>query len=529
MIDRVKAYLKRHWPRLRLRTILLMTLLFVAALPGVGAVFLRVYENTLVRQTESELVAQGAALVAAAEAAWPGRKSPAPARLRPQDYRPEPPRIDLNDSGILPERPAPTAVRAEISAKGRAVGRNLQPILTQTSRTTLASIQLLDGEARIIAGAQSGLSYAHLPEVQQALQGQTATVLRHNGSYHPRYSWEWLSRASDIRIHHVRPISINGQVEGVLLLSRSPRALFRGIYQDLGKILIGVGLIFAILVLLSGLLSKGIARPIERLSAATRQLALGRGQSLDPPPTAAIEIQALYRDFATMAEAIERRSRYLRDFAHAVSHEFKTPLAGIRGAVELLQDHHGTMAEEERQRFLANASADAERLSQLVSRLLDLARADMSRPEQDVETSLFPIITAVADALRRPRFDIHIDVSPTLAPVTAPAETIEAALTSIIENSIQAGATEARLTVTQTPHRVAIDVADNGPGIPDADRVRVFEPFFTSKRSKGGSGLGLSIARSLLDASNASLELIPSETGATFRILLLAKIGGELS
>src|SRR3546814_10814457 len=60
MIRAVKEWIKRRWPRLRLRTILFASLFFVAALPGVGAVFLRVYENTLVRQTEAELVAQGA-------------------------------------------------------------------------------------------------------------------------------------------------------------------------------------------------------------------------------------------------------------------------------------------------------------------------------------------------------------------------------------------------------------------------------------------------------------------------------------
>ena len=66
MIGAAKAWAKRHWPRLRLRTVLFITLFTVAAMPGVAAMFLRVYENTLVRQTEAELVAQGAALAATA-------------------------------------------------------------------------------------------------------------------------------------------------------------------------------------------------------------------------------------------------------------------------------------------------------------------------------------------------------------------------------------------------------------------------------------------------------------------------------
>ena len=99
----MKSWLKAHWPRLRLRTLLFATLFLVAALPGFGAVFLRVYENTLVRQTEAELIAQGAALSASAAASWPGA---VPVMPSPTDFRPELPRIDLNSTPVLPERPA---------------------------------------------------------------------------------------------------------------------------------------------------------------------------------------------------------------------------------------------------------------------------------------------------------------------------------------------------------------------------------------------------------------------------------------
>ena len=105
MIEALKARVKSRWPRLRLRTILFATLFFVAALPGAGAIFLRVYENTLVRQTEAELITQGAALVAAARADWPGAPPLLPAP--PDRFRPEPPRIDLNATPVLPPRPAP--------------------------------------------------------------------------------------------------------------------------------------------------------------------------------------------------------------------------------------------------------------------------------------------------------------------------------------------------------------------------------------------------------------------------------------
>jgi signal transduction histidine kinase len=517
MIGRLKRIAKRHWPRLRLRTILLLTFVFVAALPGVGAVFLRVYENTLVRQTEAELIAQGAALVAVAEAGWPGAAVPEARRLRPEDYRPEPPQIDLNATPILPERPAPRR-GGSVDPQAMAAAEPLAPIAIGTARTTLASIQLLDRTGVIVNGRLAGGSYADLPEVRAALAGHPTTVLRRNDSYRRQYPIEWLSRAADLRIHHARPVMVNGRPAAVILLSRTPQALFSGIYEDLGKIAFGVAAIFATLVVLSGLLSRGIARPIEELSDATRGLAEGAGGVPEPPATAAIEIQALYRDFAAMAEAIDRRSRYLKDFAHAVSHEFKTPLAGIRGAIELLQDHE--MEEPERRRFLANIAADAERLSQLVSRLLELARADMARPTGDVIERPALLLRRVAAGLERRGTRISVEAADDLPPAAVPESTLAAALASLVENSAQAGAAEIGIAARAEQGALLIEVCDDGPGIPEGDRERIFEPFFTSRRSSGGSGLGLPIVRSLLEASRGSVALLPSERGARFLIRL---------
>ncbi|MET0310342.1 MAG: HAMP domain-containing sensor histidine kinase [Sphingomonas sp.] len=513
MIAAIKQAIKARWPRMRLRTILFATLFFVAALPGFGAIFLRVYENTLVRQTEAELIAQSAALAATAQALWPG----APPELPdPRHFPPEPQRIDLNATPILPERPSPVAARPRDPA-GLEVANHMLPVAATTRQTTRASIILLDRAGNVLIGPQAG-NYAGLPEIRTALAGQPATTLRRNGDYRQVYRFEWLSRAAAIRVHHARPIIVNGRVVGVLLLSRSARALFKGLYEDRGKIALGILVIFGILVVLSGMLSRGIARPIEALSAATRAVSAG-GAMPAVPPTAAIEIQSLYVDFAAMAQAIDRRSRYLRDFAHAVSHEFKTPLAGIRGALELLRDHAGSMSEAERDRFLANADADAERLTLLVSRLLELARADMSQSIVLAHTPLTPIVSRIADAERSASFAITVRHSEPLS-AAAPADTIETVLAALIDNSRQAGGRVVTIALEGDDDDVSITVADDGPGIAEPDRARIFEPFFTTRRSDGGTGLGLPIVRSLLEAHGGSIALIESTEGTAFRIRL---------
>jgi signal transduction histidine kinase len=514
VIRALKEVAKRHWPALRLRTILFLSLLFVAALPGVGAVFLRVYENTLVQQTEAELIAEAAVLAAAYRAEWPQPLPPEPDLLDPQ-----PPTIDLNAMALLPAQPAAAATGQVAAPEARAAALKLGPVVREASRTTLAATRLLDARGIVVLGADDfRRSYGELPEVRAALAGRTSTVLRRRADYEPRYALEWLSRASSIRVHYTRPIAGGGRVIGVLMLSRSPRGLFVGIYQDRGKIAFGVLLIFATLVVLAGLLSRGISRPIDALAEATDNVARGRLTVPEPPPTAAVEIRSLYVNFAAMAARIERRSRYLRDFAAAVSHELKTPIAGIRGALELIEEHP-EMGEEDRARFLANARGDADRLSHLLRRLLDLARADMAAAPEDAASEVTAAVLKVADAHSGAGFAVEADISP-LPPVAAPEELLESVLETLVENSRQAGAKTVRIAARAEAARVRLTLSDDGPGVPQADHERIFEPFHTTRRSEGGSGLGLAIARSLLDACGGTIRSLRVNEGAAFELCL---------
>lgn len=518
MIGRAKILVKRYWPALRLRTLIFAILLFVAALPGFGALFLRVYENTLVRQTEAELVAQAVALAATAESLWPRASMPVDLRQGIPELRTMRTAIDLRTSEVLPERPRAVHTQTPASPEAVQAAKILAPILEATEQKTLASIQLIDRHGRIMAGYETGERYAGVPEVEAALRGEQRTVFRRNGGYQPRYSFEWLSRASALRLHHAHPIVVNGQVEGVLLLSRSPRALFRGLYEDRGKILIGVAVVFLLLVLLSGVLARAIVRPVEALSRATRDVAEGRGSVPPEPELSVVEIRQLYTDFRTMAESLERRSNYIRDFAASVSHEFKTPLAGIRGAIELIEDHGDAMRPKDRHTFLANMSADADRLSVLVGKLMELAKADMRVPHSASSTDLTPALSHIADSFRSTAFSIEVACPHDLPSARIEGTAFEAIATALIENSRQAGATSMRIAAVQDADTIRVDFIDNGPGIAEGDRDRVFSPFFTSKRDQGGSGLGLSIARALSVANDAELRLRPSDAGAAFRL-----------
>ncbi|MGE0667952.1 MAG: ATP-binding protein [Sphingomonadales bacterium] len=509
----LKAAIRRHWPRLRLRTILFGTLLFTAALPLVGAVFFRIYENTLVRQTESELIVQGAVMAAAFGDAISPRPAAGPgAPDEPEVFRPMQSQVSLSDVAILPDRPGPRPAGHAADPRAAAAATRIAPILFEATRTTLAGVRLLDRNGIVVAGRdETGLSLAHVPEVAAALVGRPSSSLRRKGGYEQRYPLEWLSRASAIRVFHAQPVYANGNVAGAVLLSRSPRSLFRGLYDDLDKLLLAGGLILAIVVGIAGLLGRSITRPVEHLAGAMGKVASGQRSVPETPATAAVEIRTLFDNFRDMEQRIDDRSTYIRDFAAAVSHEFKTPLTAIRGAIELLTEHGAEMDGAERARFLANIAADADRLNLLVSRLLELARADML--ESGPAESCRPLHIARA---------LGVSATGEDAEAAIPADALESILAGLIGNSRQHGA--AATVAVRGGERVTVDVADDGPGIPVEDRARIFEPFFTTRRSHGGTGLGLPIARSLLRAYGGTLELVPSERGALFRLTLLSSV-----
>ncbi len=528
MIAALRSLALRLWPVPRLRWLLFGTLLFVAALPGIAALGLRVYENALIRRTEAELTAQSAAIAASAALLWPGPA--APAQPEPQDdpresFDDSPTGVDLRSSPVLPERPAASTTPVRVDPTAEQVAQRIAPAIAETKRATLASILLLDRQGLLLNGRDRGMSLADVPEVRSALSGTPRTVLRHNDAYLRDTPLDWISRATSIRMHQARPIMVRDKVAGVVLVSRSPRALFRGMWEDRGKIALGVAAIFTLLLVLTGVLARAIVRPVERLSRASRALAQGRHAAPHRPTLEVREIGSLYDDFAAMSAAIARRSRYLRDFAAALSHEFKTPLAGLSGGIELLQDHGATMAEEERQRFLGNMAADAGRLSRLVSRLMELAQADMGRADPAARTELRPVLEQVAQGQQRDGFAITLALPTDLPPLAAEAGALEAILTTLAENARQAGASQLAIGATVLDGDVSIHLADNGPGIPEADRERVFDPFFTSKRAAGGTGLGLPIARALAENGQGQLELVPSEMGTTF-VLTLPAAGG---
>ncbi len=263
-------------------------------------------------------------------------------------------------------------------------------------------------------------------------------------------------------------------------------------------------------------LTRTITGPIDALIARTEEIARGGKAAIRPLESYGTrEIATLSQSFLDLAGKLVDRTEYVRSFAAHVSHELKSPLTAIRGAAELLRDDDvdQPMTRAQRLRFLDNIVADAERLDTLLLRLRELAQAEL--PVTKGETTIEDILAPLRE--RFPALDI-IGTGSTTVSFALPIEAAGIVFANLAENALQHGATRLDLTAIVSHQSVTLLVRDNGRGIADANREHIFQPFFSTRREHGGTGMGLGIIRSMLGAHGGTIELKGSVTGAEFEM-----------
>lgn len=509
---------------------------FVLTLGGLS--FVRVYDNQLIRQTETELLTQGAVVAEVyrsmlAEqvgtldygkprtAKWP---FPIPSD---DQLRPVLPSLRASDEPLPPDdRPPLSRVPGEPLAQD--VGQRLRPLLENVRAATLAGIRVVDVRGVVVSSSSAELIGATLGdrlEVQEALHGVPTSVLRRRHAEPEDTPLASLSRDTGIRVFVALPVLHGERVWGAVVLARTPMTFAKATYADRWN-LTATGLVLLGAVALMSLAAAALlGRPVRALVRQTRAIAASAPEGFEPVARPVVaELAELSESLAGMATALRDRNQYIRSFAANVSHEFKTPLASIQGAVELLRDSAEVMTPEQRARFLSNIDADAKRLTRLVQRLMELARAD-SMTARPAQVELAPLLTALstragAEGLAR------VDVGPVPEGLTVslPAEVMDDVLWQLVTNARQHGGEDVRVSLsveTNTEGSVRVVVRDTGRGISEANRALIFDAFFTTARERGGTGLGLTISQSMLRAFGAGLELLPArpaESGAAFAV-----------
>jgi two-component system OmpR family sensor kinase len=236
------------------------------------------------------------------------------------------------------------------------------------------------------------------------------------------------------------------------------------------------------------------------------------------------EVEELRTAFNTMLEHIDaslavraEAEQRLRRFVADASHELRTPLMSVRGYADLFQ-YAAANAPEERDRHLARLRAEAARMGVLLDDLLLLARLDAAEVETPLrmeDTDLVELAEQAADAFRASHAGHPLTVAP--GPDSVRLRLDPQRVRQVLDNLLTNAAvhtpagTPVSVAVSVTRDTAQVRVADKGPGIPPGDRERVFDRFYrvdkARSRDRGGSGLGLAVARSLVQAHGGTLEL----------------------
>ncbi|NGO11008.1 HAMP domain-containing histidine kinase [Streptomyces sp. HC44] len=331
---------------------------------------------------------------------------------------------------------------------------------------------------------------------------------------------------------------------GVILVSAAP---MDGIDDTVGRLIMiqavtfGLALL-ALVVFGRGMLRRGLkplsdmahtARGITShdLTDSARLSVRHDGRSGGP------EVEELRTAFNTMLEHIDdslavrtEAEQRLRRFVADASHELRTPLMSVRGYADLFQ-YAAANTPEERDKHLARLRAEAARMGILLDDLLLLARldaADVEAPLRLEDVDLVELVHQAADAFRAGRSDHPLTVTAPPDPVRLRLDPLR--LRQVLDNLLSNAAvhtpagTKVSVEVCIESGMALVQVTDTGPGIPAADQHRVFDRFYrvdkARSRDRGGSGLGLAVARSLARAHGGTIELTSRPGSTAFTITL---------
>jgi two-component system phosphate regulon sensor histidine kinase PhoR len=277
-----------------------------------------------------------------------------------------------------------------------------------------------------------------------------------------------------------------------------------------------------------------LGRAANSNAALALEIELGGGRVLEmharrfPEKGEPLGVVAVFHDVSE----IRRLESHRRDFVANVSHELRTPLASIQGFIETLRDDSLDLAQ--RRQYLTVVARNAERLRALIEDLLELSQIEgRTRP-----LALEPLdAAAIAGTLvrdMRARIEargLAVATHGSARPVLADRRALEQVLQNLLDNAVKytepGGRVEVR--VAQADRKVRIEVADTGIGIPESDRMRVFERFYrvdkARSRDLGGTGLGLAIVKHLVQAMDGELYLDSREGGGTTVAVVLPAAG----
>lgn len=321
-------------------------------------------------------------------------------------------------------------------------------------------------------------------------------------------------------------IGPEADIIGVVLVSKSTYGILTALY-DLRLATFKVVLTsLAAAIILSLVVSTTIVRPLQQLRREASAMLDPRGRLRGGfrGSKRTDEIGDLSRSLAELTRRLEGHIRFIESFASDVSHEFKNPLAAIRSATELLSEVDDPA---QRQRFLEMISSDIARLETLLSGVREITQIDAQIEHRGEIFALAPLLEGLLERLElhcrgRVELDLHID-DPTVR-VQSDPDRMAQVFENLLDNAVSYSPPGGRITVRlrSEAKRVIVSISDQGCGVPEEHRERIFDRFFSYRANApatGGdgqrhTGLGLAIVRAIVEGLGGTVTVASADAEA---------------
>ena len=497
---------------LRARLVFSYLIVIVLAMGVAGLLLLSFLEAYFLRSTEDSLIAQAhltvQSIVPSARAAAPEITSQAPLNNAIQQQAAN--NLALQSSNL--NVPSNTLVlnNLDLSYLSNASLQLGAQLTTRIRIVNARGIVLIDNNNQ-----QIGVDLQSDPLIAQALRGEFGSRTD--------------ATSDNPNLAVAVPIVVDDQNIGVAYLSQSLRDVLT-VLQDL-RVRLALSTVIALVLaaIAGGWLSRRITRPVQQLTTVAEAVAEGRFDQTVLVHTRD-ELGRLGQTFNDMTARLEAARQMQVDFVADVSHELRTPLTSIKGTIETLRE--GAVNDlDVRDRFLATVETETDRLIRLVNDLLLLSRADsaalnLRRQPLDVGQLARALTDRFVAQAATQAVTLHVMVDPDVPLAWADADRIEQVLLNLLDNALKYARPQTMITIeiAATPDRlVQVRVRDQGTGIPADQLARIGQRFYRADkaRSRGGHGLGLAIAQSLIHAHGGRLWLESEEgvgTTASFTL-----------
>lgn len=348
-----------------------------------------------------------------------------------------------------------------------------------------------------------------------------------SGSYGARISSDPAAPQLPRQLYIAAPIRAHGEIIGSLSVVKPTTAVGSFIDRLQPRLTALAAIAGGAAISLSLLVSLWLTQQVGRLTRYANDVR--EGKRVPFPKLAKTELLDMGLAFENMRASLAGQT-YVEQYVRALTHEIKSPISAIRGAAEILENH--TLEDAQRERFMRNLRTETQRIQDLVDRMLELSELELRRAlPASADVALTPILRSVLEA-QAPQL-AHKQLETQLAldeatHVQGDAFLLHLALSNLISNAIEWSPQGAALRVScrkdPDKNQVEVSIEDQGPGIPDFARERVFERFYSLTRPDTGrksTGLGLNLVREIATLHHGEIHLDNREQGGLLARLTL--------